>query len=393
MMNWNENNFLERLMPYLKPGDRGGAGACPDPETLNAFSEGTLASKNRNAVQVHLDGCHACGQLFDRLKDFGTSSVPLSEDEWRNTEKRLNNWMQTLLKPGSTLPSRSSSVQHVYIWWNPKGWLSTPTLGYALAGTLGLALVVGIAVSGLRRQGEHSQVGSTRHQGTAPSSETTQTGTNSISSGIQRKKVEGLQEPNSTASIAPTAIAKSAMPKMGPLRKDEDIVRLKGEPWQTPLSAISPQTSPPDQGFSALREVRIQAGSGILLVVDSVTSQPGGHFSFKGHLSQPLVQDDKTVLPTSSLVVASGLVFGGETSLWVSEIQVPDIGAGTQSVVRESSYVLKATAVQPNVRFSSPLPGGRLAPGETLEARFVISSNYLHAAHPSPRVWEVPKQR
>jgi len=385
MTDWNENNFLERLMPYIKPGDR--AGACPDPETLSAFAEGTLASKSRNAVQIHLNGCPACVQLCERLEDFGASKVAVSEAEWRNAEKRLENWMQALLRTGSAPTTRSNSVQRG--WWNPKHWLQTPKLGYALAATLSVALVIGITMFGRRQGTGRPQVASVGHSGTAANSEPAQTGANRVPSGTETEAA--AVKPNPTTSIPPATTARSVKPGNGP--SENDIVRLKGEPMQGPLAATPAQTSGLDQVFSALSEIRIQAGTGMLLMMDSVTSQPDGRFVFQGHLSQPLVQDGRTVLPKSSLVVGSGMVSGRETSVWVSEIQSLDIATGTPSPGRNSRYALKAAGAQPNVRFSSTLLGGRPARGETLEARFVVSSIYLHEATPSPRVWEVPNER
>jgi len=110
-------------------------------------------------------------------------------------------------------------------------------------------------------------------------------------------------KPNPTTSIPPATTAHSVKPGNGP--SESDIVRLKGEPMQGPLAATPAQTSGLDQVSSALSEMRIQAGTGMLLMMDSVTSQPDGRFVFQGHLSQPLVQDGRTVLPKSSLVVGS----------------------------------------------------------------------------------------
>ena len=390
MKDWSEDNFLERLMPYLKPGDQAGAGACPDPETLSAFAEGTLASKKRNAVQIHLDECHACAQLCDRLKDFGASSVAVSEAEWQNAEKRLDNWTQRFLRAGSTRTTRSNNVQPVYSWWNPKHWLQTPRLGYALVATLSVALAIGITMFGVRRQGARPQVASVDHQGTATNSETGQTGTQAEGG---KQEPSAALKPNPATSIPLATTARAVTPGNG--SSENDIVPLKGEPMQAqvPLAPTPAQTSRPDQVFSELGQIQIQVGTGMLLTMDSVTSQPDGRFVFRGRLSQPLVQDGRTVLPTNSLVVGSGMVSGGQTSVWVSEIQSSDIPTGTLSPPQNRHYALKATGARPNVRISSPLPGGRLAPGETFEARFVISSSYVHEVTPLPRVWEVPKQR
>ena len=95
-MSWSEDDFLERLMPQLKQPHGGGNGACPDSATVLAVIEGEADEWLRNAYAQHLAQCSACLDLDTRLRNFDRP-VLADEAEWKQTEKRLDNWMGAFL--------------------------------------------------------------------------------------------------------------------------------------------------------------------------------------------------------------------------------------------------------------------------------------------------------
>ena len=56
---------MDRLLrSTLTPSQDSGALACPDPELLAAFGEGSLSSPERLAIEGHVAGCHRCQQTM-----------------------------------------------------------------------------------------------------------------------------------------------------------------------------------------------------------------------------------------------------------------------------------------------------------------------------------------
>ena len=96
MTKLNEDDFLEKLMPYLRRGSEGGEDRCPDPESLVAFCEGTLYASRSEQIRDHFARCAACAAIHERLLRFESNFQP-SQSQWLNAEKRLDNWMDSLL--------------------------------------------------------------------------------------------------------------------------------------------------------------------------------------------------------------------------------------------------------------------------------------------------------
>lgn len=101
-MFWSENDFLERLMPQLRRERGGSNGACPDTATVMAVIDGDADEWLRNAYAQHLAQCSACLELDTRLRNFDRP-VLADEREWRQTEKRLDNWMDAFLPSQATV--------------------------------------------------------------------------------------------------------------------------------------------------------------------------------------------------------------------------------------------------------------------------------------------------
>ena len=126
MKYWNEDNFLERLMPQQQTNDRAQKDFCPDTESLCAFSENRTRGVVRDAIASHLAECKSCAELHKRLLNFAAPPQPTDEGEWRVVEKRLENWMDITLRaqarltrpdaqPANILPG--SGERGGWSWW------------------------------------------------------------------------------------------------------------------------------------------------------------------------------------------------------------------------------------------------------------------------------------
>ena len=97
MSGWNEDSFLERLMPQPPPNPGGKQNSCPDAETLCAVMEGETSGPLRDAVLEHLRQCTACADVQHRLLNFDLGGEPEGEAEWQEARSRLDNWVARLL--------------------------------------------------------------------------------------------------------------------------------------------------------------------------------------------------------------------------------------------------------------------------------------------------------
>jgi hypothetical protein len=104
MNDWNQDNFLEKLMAPRH--DRRGANqdSCPDAESLCAYAEGRMAQDLRSGIAAHIDKCGACAGLHQRILDFARPPVAVPETEWIAAEKRLGNWMDGFLRVAASPP-------------------------------------------------------------------------------------------------------------------------------------------------------------------------------------------------------------------------------------------------------------------------------------------------
>jgi len=98
MIDWNEENFLEKLTPELLRKCGGATGHCPDAETLCAVIEGEARGPERDAIIEHLSQCAACADLRGRLLNFESVGPPDPEAVWNHTQIRLDNWLEGFLR-------------------------------------------------------------------------------------------------------------------------------------------------------------------------------------------------------------------------------------------------------------------------------------------------------
>ncbi|HYN15387.1 MAG TPA: hypothetical protein VES66_06325 [Terriglobales bacterium] len=112
-------------MPQLEQKRGGSNGACPDATTVLAVIEGEADEWLRNAYAQHLAQCSACSELDSRLRNFDRPALA-DEAEWRQTEKRLDNWMNAFLDSRAAVPTvqpvekRDARVGFWQSIWRPR---------------------------------------------------------------------------------------------------------------------------------------------------------------------------------------------------------------------------------------------------------------------------------
>ena len=75
MTSWNEDNFLERLMPRPRRENGVQMEPCPDSELLSAFTEQQVSPFLRDAIAAHLAQCPKCQDIYERLRQFAKGTI------------------------------------------------------------------------------------------------------------------------------------------------------------------------------------------------------------------------------------------------------------------------------------------------------------------------------
>ncbi|MGA9055017.1 MAG: hypothetical protein WB763_00745 [Terriglobia bacterium] len=148
MIDWNEDNFLEKLTPKLRQKSGGAIDPCPDAETLCAVIEGEARGPERDAVIEHLSQCASCAELRSRLlnfENFDSVSPPEPEAVWKQTRTRLDNWLEGFLR-SEAAQSRSSKggkpSRRVSAWESLSNLFTPRKIVWALGVAAALVLIV-----------------------------------------------------------------------------------------------------------------------------------------------------------------------------------------------------------------------------------------------------------
>lgn len=143
MNGWNEDNFLEELMPLLRR--KRAADQCPEAEAFYAAADGETSEVSRNAIAAHAVRCPACGDLQQRIQAFDAPMLTGREAEWEQTEGRLDSWLARFLKSDAAVSQvgRRTKESHARSWWRrlasqPFAW----QMRWALVPVAAVALVV-----------------------------------------------------------------------------------------------------------------------------------------------------------------------------------------------------------------------------------------------------------
>ena len=99
MTGWNEDNFIEKIIPLL--GRRFNAAPCPKVAAFLTPSDGGTGGVLKKATAEHASGCADCGDLQQRFERFDAPMVIDHDGEWAQTEKRLDNWLESFLASGA----------------------------------------------------------------------------------------------------------------------------------------------------------------------------------------------------------------------------------------------------------------------------------------------------
>jgi hypothetical protein len=347
MTKLNEDDFLERLMPYLRRGSEEGEDRCPDPESLVVFCEGTLYARRSEQIRDHFARCAACAEIHERLVRFESNFQP-SQSQWLNAEKRLDNWMDSLLTAESLRAKENNKARLWQRFWHAKA-LSRVRYGLAAAA---IVLVVGTSVNLSRRYSNANTATVARAQKVLVSP-----------NAVAAKKANDEQLLGTT-------------PQYQLEREPHGAILNAGESASTPLSNATVSYAP---AVGPLSSVRIEGGTHILVRIVATRQGLDGSFSFQGFLIEPLRQKGQELFPADSLVAGRGV-------LWLKEltIQILQLPAGIQLRPLDVSsaptqYLLQESRA--NVTISGDA-SRNFSAGKTVEFRFVLGSNYQ--THPSP---------
>ena len=117
MNGWNEDNFLEELIPLLRR--KRTANLCPEAEALCAVAHGQTGEGARHALAAHSARCPTCRDLQQHLQAFEAPMVKCQETEWEQTEERLDSWLQSFLQSDAAVyqANRQTTKSHLRLWW------------------------------------------------------------------------------------------------------------------------------------------------------------------------------------------------------------------------------------------------------------------------------------
>ena len=116
MNGWNEDNFLEELMPLLRR--ERAADQCPEAKAFYAVADGEASEVSRNAIAAHADRCPACRDLQQRIQAFEAPMLTGQETEWEQAEGRLDSWSARFLKSDAAVfqVGRRTKQSHARSW-------------------------------------------------------------------------------------------------------------------------------------------------------------------------------------------------------------------------------------------------------------------------------------
>jgi len=221
-------------MPHLP--ERGNNGACPDAATVLAVIEGEADEWLRHAYAQHLSQCAACLDLDTRLRNFDRP-VLANEAEWKQTEKRLDNWMRAFLPSQATVPA----VQAVEKRPAPAGfWRSLwkPSLAWKLSLATALVVLVAVGVDVYLRLQPEAKAPVTAPPLPAPPEPAVPGG------GVpQGGPMAEALAPAPPAQVPPTVERKETVAKAGAPSGPQQQPAVKGPPTAPVKAAKPPATS------------------------------------------------------------------------------------------------------------------------------------------------------
>ncbi len=385
MIDWNEDNFLERLTPQLRRKAGAAKGPCPDAEALCAVVEGVAREPERDTIIKHLAQCSACADLRNRLLDFEGGGPPQPEAVWVQTRTRLDNWLEGFLRseaarvrsPKHDKPTTRASIgESILNFFTPR----------KIIWALSVALVFAVIVDGallLEYKREHLPQVQVAVRPTAPPEPPANAvpAQNPPAQGTETPKLtpreEGLPKvgensparaenpnrPKAGESKAPAAPAlPSASPDHNPLGMTARAV-LPSRPKPAAGAGADP-TSRPSNGSTAdcptcirifpspLAPAQHAVGAPIsppptlsldpagrlLVVLSSISPKPDGSFQFHGILLLPVAHLGPIPLDRGAQVIGVGTGSQDQISLAVTDLVIQ----GVRYTLKEGSGAMNA---------------------------------------------------
>jgi hypothetical protein len=317
MNGWNEDNFLEKMMPLVEKS-YGGAADCPTVEILGAAADGSAPDAVRAAVSNHTAHCVRCADLLARLSEFhhGTAAT---ESEWRDTQKRLDARMRDFLTAGQPAcePMRTRSP-----WWD-LSWMLVPI-------ALAVVLMVWMPKVTYRRPPAVASVKSPA----AAAQDKPSPGIASLAAAKDRPETpppanatpapaasDPTPEPEQTAAAQPPENPPAAEPEPAAAPRPAE----SSSPAFAPVVATAagqntPSRQAPPQE-SAPAWVRLNAGTRVWILLQSTSPESNGGFTFRGVVLLPVTQGGTVLLDRETRVVGAGRVDQGRTTIRIAEFE------------------------------------------------------------------------
>jgi hypothetical protein len=365
MTGWNEDNFLERLLAQVRQQRGAERDPCPDAETLCAVLEGEAPAPLRELVTEHLRHCPECAELQNRLLNFDVGTSPEPEAVWKETRKRLDNWLEGFLRSeaanfrAAKPPVRSRRVPRWETLWSP-------LISWKVAWGLGVAALLvliadGVLVMELRR-GRPAQVqvaaratvpqkqpanvqrvappplaplpsrGRESGVGRAPEVGKSHPQTR-IEKPTRAPQEHGLQQAAGRPPVgAPLGGARGKQPHALPQVAErlpsnpqpvyEQNAGAPGGQVAAPLPSSPPLNASAAPAAEPLPSLRLEPGAHVLVVLSSVNRLPNGSFQFRGTLLLPVAQAGPVRLDRGAEVIGAGTISQGQPSLAVTDFVV-----------------------------------------------------------------------
>jgi hypothetical protein len=343
MIDWNEDNFLEKLTPKLRKESGGAMGPCPDAETLCAVIEGVARGPGRDAVIEHVSQCAACAELRARLLDFEnfeSVSPPEPEAEWKQTRTRLDNWLEGFLRSEaahSRSPKGGRPSRRVFGWENISNLFTPRKIVWAFGVAVALVLIVdGVLLLEYRRAQLHQVQVAVR--ATVPPQPPPNPALSSAPPGHNLPTETAQAGVSSPPNLTPRVVARPAAPASSrPMASPRTgatppaAENLLAPPSPPRNGALAPATSHPPA-------LRLDPAGRLLIVLSSINAKPDESFQFHGILLLPVPQPGEVPLDRGAEVIGAGTMSQGQASLAVTELVVQ----GARFTLKDGTGAMKA---------------------------------------------------
>ena len=305
-------------------------GSCPESELLVAFSEGQLPPSLREKIETHIGLCPQCAGICTRLANFDKSNAAEQDAEWVNTEKRLDNWIDGLLREHPTTAGAKlddGRVRSMPRWYRNLKTALDRRLGWALVAILAVCISSYVLLTRHGAPGPGRQVVEDHAEGADRDSQ--------AASPVNSPVAGSLSSPAATSPGTPSnrvgdedKAASAALPP----RSSEKLAAKTGSRPQSPPSAVDYPSS-----------IRLVPSTYLLIQLNSPLPQDGT-VAFQGSLQASTVPLDRGTEVSGRVTMKGGTV----TSIFVSEIVIQKIHyklqrpkAATDTEISETGWTTK----------------------------------------------------